>query len=115
MRKISVLIVDDSAFQRVLLRNLLRDDPCIGKIRFGHDGVEGVQQTLNFSPDVVIMDCIMPRMDGITALKEIMKKKPTPVLLISSLSREEVDAAMKGGLDAGAVDFLQKPSKTAEW
>jgi two-component system chemotaxis response regulator CheB len=115
LRKIDVLIVDDSAFQRVLLRNLLRDDPRIGKIRFGHDGLEGVKKTLELSPDVVILDIIMPRMDGIAALKEIMEKKPTPVLLLSSLSREEIDKTLKGGLEAGAVDFLQKPSKTGEW
>ncbi|MFX0114838.1 MAG: chemotaxis-specific protein-glutamate methyltransferase CheB [Candidatus Hodarchaeota archaeon] len=115
MQKINVLIVDDSGFQRILLQNMLRDDPRIGKIRFGHDGQDGVQKTVEFSPDVVILDIIMPRMDGITALKEIMTKKPTPVLLLSALSKHQVSKALKGGLEGGAVDFLQKPTKKSEW
>ncbi|MFQ5980287.1 MAG: chemotaxis-specific protein-glutamate methyltransferase CheB [Candidatus Heimdallarchaeota archaeon] len=114
LKKIDVLVVDDSAFMRVLLRNLLREDSRIGKIRFGHDGLDAVQKTMSFSPDVVILDIIMPRMDGITALKEIMEKNPTPVLLLSALAREEVDKALKGGLDGGAVDFLQKTSATGK-
>ncbi|MHA2498351.1 MAG: response regulator, partial [Candidatus Hodarchaeales archaeon] len=61
MQKINVLIVDDSGFQRMLLQNMLRDDPRIGKIRFGHNGAEGVKKTIALSPDVVILDVIMPR------------------------------------------------------
>lgn len=115
MRKINVLIVDDSGFQRILLQNMLRDDPRIGKIRFGHNGVDGVKKTIALSPDVVILDVIMPQMDGIAALKEIMKKKPTPVLLLSALSKEQVDKALEGGMEGGAVDFLQKPTGKGEW
>ncbi|MHA2233214.1 MAG: chemotaxis-specific protein-glutamate methyltransferase CheB [Candidatus Hodarchaeales archaeon] len=115
MRKIDVLIVDDSGFQRILLQNALRGDPRIGKIRFGHDGLDAVQKTMKLSPDVVILDIIMPKMDGIAALKEIMRKKPTPVLLLSALSRNQVDNALKGGLDGGAIDFLQKPTDKNKW
>ncbi|MHA2496032.1 MAG: chemotaxis protein CheB, partial [Candidatus Hodarchaeales archaeon] len=115
MQKINVLIVDDSGFQRMLLQNMLRDDPRIGKIRFGHNGAEGVKKTIALSPDVVILDVIMPRMDGIAALKEIMNKKPTPVLLLSALSKEQVDKALEGGMEGGAVDFLQKPTGKGEW
>lgn len=110
-----MLIVDDSGFQRILLQNALRGDPRIGKIRFGRDGLEAVQKTMKLSPDVVILDIIMPKMDGITALKEIMRKKPTPVILLSALSRDQVDQALSGGLDGGAIDFLQKPTDKNKW
>ncbi|MFQ5980286.1 MAG: chemotaxis-specific protein-glutamate methyltransferase CheB [Candidatus Heimdallarchaeota archaeon] len=115
MRKIDVLIVDDSGFQRILLQNALRGDPRVGKIRFGRDGLDAVQKTMKLSPDVVILDIIMPKMDGIAALKEIMRKKPTPVLLLSALSRDQVDKALSGGLDGGAIDFLQKPTDKNKW
>ncbi|MFQ5980290.1 MAG: chemotaxis-specific protein-glutamate methyltransferase CheB [Candidatus Heimdallarchaeota archaeon] len=111
MPKLNVLIVDDSAFTRVFLRNILREHPNIGRIHFARDGIEAIEQTVKLSPQVVILDVLMPRMDGIAALKEIMKKKPTPVLLLSALSRKEIDETLKGGLEGGAIGFLQKPQK----
>jgi two-component system chemotaxis response regulator CheB len=112
LRKINVLVVDDSAFMRVVIQNILREHPRIGRIFFARDGVEAIEQTVKHSPDVVILDVIMPRMDGITALKEIMRKKPTPVLLLSALSQKDINKALTDGLEGGAVDFLQKPHRT---
>lgn len=108
-RQVRVLIVDDSAFMRKVLTELLSSDPqitVVGTARDGQDGVEKVQQ---LQPDVVTLDIEMPKLDGYGALREIMARRPTPVVMVSSHTSEGAEATIRA-LALGAVDFVAKPS-----
>lgn len=104
---IKVLIVDDSAFFRKRLSEIISGDPLLEVVGEAKDGKEGVLLTSTLHPDVVTMDVEMPVMDGIEAVKEIMAKNPTPILMFSSLTTEGASSTMKA-LEAGAVDFMPK-------
>lgn len=107
--KIKVLVVDDSAFMRKSLSIMLESDPGIEVIATAIDGLDGLNKVKNLRPDIVTLDIEMPRMDGLTALKHIMKQSPTPVIMVSSLTTEGADETLKA-LDLGAVDFIPKAS-----
>ena len=83
---IKVLIVDDSAFMRKALSMMMEDDPNIKVIGTARDGEEGIEKVRSLKPDLVTMDIEMPRMDGLTALREIMRTDPVPVMMVSSLT-----------------------------
>jgi len=104
---IKVLVVDDSAFMRKAITSMLQEDPEIKVIGTARDGLEAVQMVQEFRPDIVTMDVEMPRMDGITALKEIMNKFPVPVIMVSSLTTEGAKITLEA-LELGAVDFIPK-------
>ncbi len=104
---IKVLVVDDSAFMRKALSSILQEDPEIKVVGTARDGVEAIQMIQDLRPDVVTMDVEMPRMDGITALKEIMQKCPLPVIMVSSLTTEGAKVTLEA-LELGAVDFIPK-------
>lgn len=104
---IKVLIVDDSTFFRKRLTEIIKGDPSLEVVGEAKDGKEGVDKTLSLRPDVITMDVEMPVMDGITAVKEIMSKCPTPILMFSSLTFEGANSTFKA-LEAGAVDFMPK-------
>ncbi len=108
-RQVKVLVVDDSAFMRKIISDILEEDPKIKVIDRARDGKEAVEKTLKLDPDVITLDVEMPGMDGLAALKEIMRLKPTPVVMVSSLTRKGADTTMKA-LALGAVDFVAKPS-----
>ncbi|MEZ5359459.1 MAG: chemotaxis response regulator protein-glutamate methylesterase [Candidatus Zixiibacteriota bacterium] len=105
--KIRVLVVDDSAFMRKAISLMIGDDPEIEVIGTANNGEDGLQKVLELSPDLVTMDIEMPRMDGLTALRKIMAEKPTPVMMVSSLTSEGAQATLDA-LDLGAVDFIPK-------
>lgn len=111
MSKIKVLIVDDSIFMRKALESLLSGESDIEIVGLAKNGKEGVEMAAQFHPDVITMDIEMPTMDGITALELIMKNNPTPVIMVSSLTKEGADATLKA-LDLGAVDFMTKDSQS---
>lgn len=104
---IRVLVVDDSAFMRKALSMMLGGDPEISVIATARDGVEAIEKVKTFKPDLMTLDVEMPRMDGITALKMIMKENPLPILMVSSLTIEGAKATVDA-LSAGAVDFIPK-------
>ncbi len=104
---IKVLVVDDSAFMRKALTSMLQEDPEIKVIGTARDGLEAIEQIQKLRPDVVTLDVEMPRMDGLTALKEIMQKCPVPVIMVSSLTTEGAKVTLEA-LDLGAVDFIPK-------
>lgn len=108
-RKISVLIVDDSAFMRKALKRMLASDPEIRVVGEAADGGEGVAAVKRLRPDVVTLDIRMRRMDGIQALKQIMREVPTPVLMVSAVTQEGGAETLRA-LEAGAVDFIDKSS-----
>ena len=104
---IRILVVDDSAFMRKVLSDLFRSQPDFEVVDIGRNGVEAVAKVQQFSPDVVTLDVEMPVMDGLTALEQIMAIKPTPVVMVSSLTKSGADATIKA-LSLGAVDFVAK-------
>ena len=104
---INVLVVDDSAFFRRRIKDILEKHPELKVIGFADNGRAGVEKVLSLAPDVVTMDYEMPLMDGISAVEKIMAERPTPVLMFSSLSYEGARVTLDA-LDAGAVDYLPK-------
>ena len=104
---IKVLIVDDSAFMRNALTRMLSSDPEIKIVGTAKDGLEAIEKVAILKPDIITMDVEMPRMDGMTALKQIMEKNPLPVIMVSSLTIEGAKVTLDA-LDLGAVDFIPK-------
>ncbi len=104
---VKVLVVDDSGFFRRRLTEILSSDGNIEVVGTAANGQEAIEQTLALRPDVITMDYEMPVMDGITAVKQIMQRSPTPVLMFSSLTHEGARVTLDA-LDAGALDYLPK-------
>lgn len=104
---VSVLIVDDSSFFRRRLTQMIDECPGLKVVGTASNGREGVAKALELKPDVITMDYEMPVMDGISAVREIMAKQPTPILMFSSLTYEGARVTLDS-LEAGAVDFLPK-------
>lgn len=104
---VKVLIVDDSGFFRRRIRTVLEQDPEIEVVGEAANGKEAIERTAELRPDIVSMDVQMPVMDGITAVREIMKNTPTPCLMFSTLTFEGAQATLDA-LEAGAIDFLPK-------
>ncbi|MCP3853083.1 MAG: response regulator, partial [Gammaproteobacteria bacterium] len=102
-------MADDSKVMRDTITDLLSHDPGIEVIAEATSGLEAVEAAALYKPDVITMDVSMPVMDGITALKHIMIKTPTPTLMLSSLTIEGTRVAFEA-LRFGAVDFISKPS-----
>ncbi|WP_028694516.1 protein-glutamate methylesterase/protein-glutamine glutaminase [Pseudomonas cremoricolorata] len=104
---VKVLVVDDSGFFRRRVSEILSGDPTITVVGTATNGKEAIDQALALKPDVITMDYEMPMMDGITAVRHIMQRCPTPVLMFSSLTHEGARVTLDA-LDAGAVDYLPK-------
>lgn len=104
---IQVLVVDDSAFFRRRIKEILEKNNDIRVCGFAENGREAVDKALSLKPDVISMDYEMPMMDGISAVRAIMAKQPTPILMFSSLSFEGARVTLDA-LDAGALDYLPK-------
>ena len=107
MRKIRVLVVEDSMFFRELLVKNLNTDPALEVVASARDPFEARDMIVKYKPDVMTLDIEMPKMNGIDFLKKLMPQYPMPVVMISSLSDKVFDA-----LNAGAVDFVAKPALT---
>lgn len=105
--QIKVLVVDDSRFYRNRLREIFADDSDIQLIGTAENGREAIEKVAELKPDVVTMDIEMPVMDGIAAVREIMKTRPVPILMFSSLTAKGAHATLEA-LDAGAADFMLK-------
>ncbi|SDS12622.1 two-component system, chemotaxis family, response regulator CheB [Halopseudomonas sabulinigri] len=104
---VKVLVVDDSGFFRRRVTEILAGDPQIQVVGTATNGKEAIEQTLSLRPDVITMDYEMPVMDGISAVKQIMQRCPTPVIMFSSLTYEGARVSLDA-LDAGAADYLPK-------
>ncbi|MDD2950940.1 MAG: response regulator, partial [Sulfuricurvum sp.] len=105
---IRVLIVDDSATARAVLRDILESDPMIEVVATASDAYVARDKIVELRPDVVCLDVEMPRMDGITFLKRLMHYMPVPVIMVSSLTQNGAKTTLEA-LEAGAVDFVAKP------
>jgi len=104
---IRLLVVDDSGFFQKRIAEILKPVADIEIVGFANNGREAIEKVDSLQPDVITMDYEMPVMDGLTALRNIMKIKPTPVLMFSSLTYDGARITLDA-LDAGAVDFLPK-------
>lgn len=107
--KIKVLVVDDSAFMRKVISDMIATDSGMEVVGVAKNGEEALQMIVSLKPDVVTMDVEMPKMDGLTALKQIMEVSPMPVIMLSSLTTNGAVETLKA-LDYGAFDFITKPT-----
>jgi two-component system chemotaxis response regulator CheB len=108
MKKIRVMVVDDSALMRKLISEILTKDPEIEVVNTAMDGMFALKKIPQSRPDVITLDLNMPRMDGLTALRYIVNDYHIPVVLVSSLATDGGNLTFEG-LALGAVDFVTKP------
>ena len=109
MSRIRVLVVDDSAFMRKIITDILASSPDIEVIGKARGGQEAIEKVTELRPDVVTMDIEMPGLDGLHALGYIMSECPTPVIMLSGAESRQADVTMTA-FEYGAVDFILKPS-----
>ncbi len=106
--KLKVLIVDDSASVRQVLKAILESDPAIEVMAVASDPYVAVERIKEEIPDVITLDLEMPRMDGLTFLEKVMSQHPIPIVICSTLTQAGSDAAL-AALEKGAVDIISKP------
>jgi two-component system, chemotaxis family, protein-glutamate methylesterase/glutaminase len=108
MSRIKVLVVDDSALMRKLLTEFLERDPLLEVVGSAPDPFVAREKIKQLSPDVLTLDVEMPRMDGLTFLENLMRLRPMPVVMVSSLTERGAETTLQA-LELGAVDFVTKP------
>lgn len=109
LKKIKVLVVDDSAFMRKVISETLNQDPRIHVIATARNGADALMKRKELKPDVITLDVEMPIMDGLETLKKLMEEDPCPVVMISSTTKEGTTNTLLA-MEYGAVDFITKPS-----
>jgi two-component system chemotaxis response regulator CheB len=110
-RVLKVLVVDDSAYVRKVVKQMLSRSPFLEVVGTARDGREALELVQQLDPDVVTCDLIMPELDGVGFVREQMARRPLPIIIMS-IASETGEAALTA-LDAGAVDFVQKPTALA--
>jgi two-component system chemotaxis response regulator CheB len=110
-RVLRVLVVDDSAYVRKVISQMISRSPFIEVVGAARDGADALEQVEKLRPDVVTLDLIMPELDGLGFLREQMRRRPVPVIVVSTAS--EASELVLAALDAGAVDFIHKPTALA--
>jgi two-component system chemotaxis response regulator CheB len=105
---IRVLVIDDSAYVRQILTEILRADPGIEVVGCASDAHVAREMIRRLNPDVLTLDIEMPRMDGLTFLRNLMRLRPMPVVMVSSLTERGAEVTLDA-LALGAIDFLPKP------
>ncbi|MBI5640235.1 MAG: chemotaxis response regulator protein-glutamate methylesterase [Nitrospirae bacterium] len=108
--KTKILIVDDSAYTRQLIKKIIEQDSNLEVIGIAVDGIDAMAKTLRLKPDIITLDFEMPEMDGFSFLRWLMRERPTPVIMVSS--HNDSKTVFKA-LELGAVDFIAKPTKRA--
>jgi two-component system chemotaxis response regulator CheB len=110
-RVLRVVVIDDSAYVRKVVREILSRSPFVEVVGTARDGLEGLDLVERLEPDVVTCDLIMPELDGVGFVREQMQRRPVPIIIMS-IANETAEAALTA-LDAGAIDFVQKPTALA--
>jgi two-component system chemotaxis response regulator CheB len=108
-KTIEVLVVDDSAFMRRMLTDILDSTGDIRVSGTARNGLEALDKIKELKPDVITLDVHMPAMDGLSCLKEIQKITDTPVIMLSSMTVDGGKATIEA-LESGAIDFITKPA-----
>ena len=109
MTPVRVLVVDDSPLIRQILVDMLRKEPDIEVVGYARDGEEALLRIAETNPDVVTLDVEMPRLDGLGCLRELMKTRPVPAVMVSTLTSAGTATTLEA-LAIGAVDFVCKPN-----
>ncbi|MCQ4087208.1 chemotaxis response regulator protein-glutamate methylesterase [Saccharibacillus sp. JS10] len=104
-----VLVVDDSAFMRKIVSDLIERDVSFAVVDTAKNGIEAVEKIKKLKPDIVTMDVEMPEMNGLESLQHIMREYPLPVIMLSGINEEGMRETIMA-LEAGAFDFIRKPS-----
>lgn len=110
VEKIKVLVVDDSAFMRKIITDLLTSDHRIEVIATARNGEDALKKIMSHSPDVITLDVEMPIMNGLDTLRKIMTTSPLPVVMLSSTTHTGADHTITA-MELGAIDFVTKPSR----
>ncbi len=110
-RRLRVLVVDDSAYVRKVVSQVLSRSPLLEVVGTARDGAEALERVVELDPDVVTTDLIMPTLDGVGFVREQMARKPLPIVILSVAN--EAGEMVLSALDAGAVDVVQKPTALA--
>ncbi|MGZ4955033.1 MAG: response regulator [Methylobacter sp.] len=113
MNKIRVLIIDDSLLIRKVLTEILNSCSDIEVVGTAEDPLIAREMIKELNPDVLTLDIEMPRMDGITFLRNLMRLRPMPVVMISALTESNAEVTLTA-LELGAVDFIAKPTMDVE-
>jgi two-component system chemotaxis response regulator CheB len=113
MNKIRVLIIDDSLLIRKVLTEILNSSADIEVVGTAEDPLIAREMIKELNPDVLTLDIEMPRMDGITFLRNLMRLRPMPVVMISALTESNAEVTLTA-LELGAVDFIAKPTMDVE-
>lgn len=108
MAKIKVLLADDSGFMRMVLGQMVAENPDFDYLDSATDGLEAAEKTLALKPDVLLLDLTMETYDGLYALQRIMQERPTPVIVVSGAGYSNSETVI-AALDAGAYDYIPKP------
>ncbi|MBQ6407277.1 MAG: chemotaxis response regulator protein-glutamate methylesterase [Butyrivibrio sp.] len=109
-----ILIIDDSALMRTVLSDIINSDPRFKVVDKAKDGVEGLDLLKKNTYDAVVLDINMPRMDGITLLRELQKNKIRAKIMMASTDTKEGAKVTMDALDLGALDFVHKPDRASE-
>jgi len=107
--KVRVLVVDDSAFMRKVITDILDSDDDIKVVATAKSGIDALEKAKKFKPDVITLDIKMPGMDGLECLAELNRLGKIPVIMLSSITQDGADATIQA-LAEGAIDFITKPS-----
>ena len=110
-RVLRVVVVDDSAYVRKVIREILSRSPFVEVVGTARDGREALDMVAQLNPDVVTCDLNMPELDGVGFVREQMQRRPVPIIIMS-IANETAEATLTA-LDAGAIDFVQKPTALA--
>lgn len=108
-QKIKVLVVDDSAFMRKMISDIINSEHDMSVIDTAKDGQDAIEKVKKYNPDVITLDVEMPKINGLQALTEIKKISSAQVIMLSSLTSEGSSITIEA-LNLGAFDFVQKPS-----
>ncbi|RZL05981.1 MAG: response regulator, partial [Rubrivivax sp.] len=108
MAKIKVVVVDDSALVRSLLTEIINRQPDMTCIGAAADPLVAREMIRELNPDVITLDVEMPRMDGLEFLSRMMRLRPMPVIMVSTLTEQGAEITLRA-LEMGAVDFVAKP------
>ncbi|WP_417511959.1 protein-glutamate methylesterase/protein-glutamine glutaminase [Methylophaga sp.] len=108
MKKISVIVIDDSALVRKLLTEILNSDPELEVVATAGDPYQARDKIKQFNPDVLTLDVEMPKMDGVTFLRNLMRLRPMPVVMVSTLTEKGAQITLEA-MALGASDFVEKP------
>ena len=109
----SVVIVDDSSFFRTYIAQIV-EEIGIKVIASVSDGLNAISKTTLLKPDLLILDLVLPKMDGLSVLKKIMQSNPTKIIVISSFNHNNMDLAFTA-LEYGALAFINKPTVKIEY